>query len=385
MSGRLVLWGATGYTGRLVTDELVRIGERPVLAGRDGSRLRQLSDSHDGLETAVADVERSESIRKLLEPGDVLVSTVGPFTLYGKAALDAALDAGAHYLDSTGEPAFMREVFSVAGPVAERRGTTLLTAFGYDYVPGNVAGAAAVESAGLDARRLDVGYLLPPVIRTKGSRGPVISTGTRASVLAICADPQHSRQDGRLSLELCARRMKSFRVDGRVRWGASIGGSEPLALPRTYPRLAEVGVYMEFPGPAQVTRSVALGFSAAAGALGRISQGRHAIEAAVKAAAKRTGGGPSADQRAGSGSLVVATCRDANGRPLSGVRLEGPVNGYTLTGHLLAWGAASLRAGAHKSAGAVGPVEAFGLEACVAELSRAGLVLHDQDVAELAG
>src|SRR5580704_2083989 len=121
MSGRIVLWGATGYTGRLVTDELVRIGERPVLAGRDGSRLRQLSDSHDGLETAVADVERSESIRKLLEPGDVLVSTVGPFTLYGKAALDAALDAGAHYLDSTGEPAFMREVFSVAGPVAERR------------------------------------------------------------------------------------------------------------------------------------------------------------------------------------------------------------------------------------------------------------------------
>ena len=67
------------------------------------------------------------------------------------------------------------------------------------------------------------------------------------------------------------------------------------------------------------------------------------------------------------------------------VRLEGPVNGYTLTGNLLAWGAASLRAGTHKSAGAVGPVEAFGLDECVAELSREGLVLSDLDVAELAG
>jgi short subunit dehydrogenase-like uncharacterized protein len=357
------------------------LGERPVLAGRDESRLRDLADSHEGLETAVADVERTESIRKLLEEGDVLISTVGPFTLYGKAALEAALEAGAHYLDSTGEPAFMREVFSEAGPVAERRGTTLLTAFGYDYVPGNVAGAAAVERAGLDARRVDVAYLLPKIVRTKGHREPVVSTGTRASLLAAVATPQHSRRQGQLSLEPCALRTKAFSVDGRLRWAASIGGSEPITLPRTYRGLDEVGVYMELPGPAQVSRSIALGFSVAAGALGRVAQGRHTIEAAVKAASKRTGGGPSAEARARSGILVAATCRGGDGRPLSGVRLEGPVNGYTLTGNLLAWGAASLRAGAQKSAGAVGPVEAFGLEECVAELSREGLVLNDLDVA----
>src|SRR5580658_983221 len=194
MSARIVLWGATGYTGRLVTDALVRIGERPVLAGRDASRLGVLSDSHGGLETQVADVERPESIRRLLDEGDVLVSTVGPFTLYGKTALDAAVDAGAHYIDSTGEPAFMRDVFLVAGPVAERSGTTLLTAFGYDYVPGNVAGASAVDRAGLDARHLEVAYLLPKTARDAGAgakREPVISTGTRASLLAIGAAPHH--------------------------------------------------------------------------------------------------------------------------------------------------------------------------------------------------
>jgi short subunit dehydrogenase-like uncharacterized protein len=382
MSARIVVWGATGYTGRLVTDALVQIGERPVLAGRDASRLRQLSDEHDGLETAVADVERADSIRKLLHEGDVLVSTVGPFTLFGKTALDAAVSAGAHYIDSTGEPVFFRDVFSAAGPLAESRGTTLLTAFGYDYVPGNVAAAAAVDRAGLDARQVDVAYLLPKSVAVGGakrSREPVISTGTRASLLAAGAGSQHVRSHARLSLEPGARRMKDFCVDGRTRWASSIGGSEPLTLPRTYPELDEVAVYMEFPGPAQVTRSVALGFSVLAGAFGRSSVGRRAIERVVRSAARRTGGGPSAESRARSGSLVVATCRAENGRPLSSVRLEGPTDGYTLTGHLIAWAAASIRSGAQKAAGAVGPVEAFGLEACVAELSRAGLEISDLD------
>jgi short subunit dehydrogenase-like uncharacterized protein len=382
MSARIVLWGATGYTGRLVTDDLVRIGERPVLAGRDASRLGVLSDSHGGLETQVADVERPESIRRLLDEGDVLVSTVGPFTIYGKTALDAAVEAGAHYVDSTGEPEFMRDVFAVAGPVAERRGTTLLTAFGNDYVPGNVAGASAVDRAGLDARRLEVAYLLPKTagdadagVNTK--REPVISTGTRASLLAIGAAPHHVRRQGRLALEPSARKMNAFIVDGRARWASSIGGSEPLALPRTYPELDDVAVFMEFPGPAHVTRSVALGFSLVAGAVSRTAQGRRAMRAGVKAAARRTGGGPSADARARSGSLVVAMCRGEHGRLLSAVRLEGPTNGYTLTGHMIAWGAASLRAGAQRAAGAVGPVEAFGLDRCEAELSRAGLILSE--------
>ena len=60
------------------------------------------------------------------------------------------------------------------------------------------------------------------------------------------------------------------------------------------------------------------------------------------------------------------------------------MNGYTFTGQVLAWGAARLRAGAQKAAGAVGPVEAFGLDECVSELSREGIVLSDVEDAELA-
>jgi short subunit dehydrogenase-like uncharacterized protein len=407
MPGRIVLFGATGYTGRLVAADLVEIGERPVLAGRHVDRLRELSDQHGGLETVVADVAQPATVYGLVGDGDVLISTVGPFTLYGKAALDAAVNAGAHYLDSTGEPEFIRAVFKDAGPIAERRGTTLLTAFGIDWVPGNVAGAAAARNAGPKGRRVDVGYLMIPPKATadnmkatgaantgaavgtpakpKAKRSPLISTGTRASMLAAGAAPQHSWRDGRLVLEPAAKHLQSFTFDHTTRWGTSVGGSEALSLPKMYPGLDEVNVYMEWPGPPHVVQAVVHGFSLAFGAIARTQPGRKVIDGAVRGAAKRTGGGPSAEARAQSATQVVAVCRDENGRPISGIRLEGPVNGYTLTGRTLAWGAASLRAGRQLVAGAVGPVEAFGLDECLAALAQAGLVASDLNAADLVG
>jgi short subunit dehydrogenase-like uncharacterized protein len=388
MASKVVLLGATGYTGRLVAESLVEMGERPVLAGRDASRLRSLADSLGGLDTVVADVGRPDSVKGIVTEGDVLVSTVGPFTLYGNAALDAAVGAGAHYLDSTGEPAFIRKVFSQAGPVAEDLGITLLTAFGVDWVPGNVAGALAATRAGPDARRLDVGYLIAPSNASASAsgpkrRGPILSTGTKASVIAASAAPQHARRHGRLVLEPASRHARSFRVDGQIRWGASVGGSEPLALTKSFPGLDEIGVYLAWPGPVRLSQGFALGFSVVLGALDRIPPGRRAIESLVRSAAKKTGSGPTPASRARVGTQVVAVCSDALGRPICGVRLQGEVDGYTLSGRTLAWGAASLRAGRQLASGAVGPVEAFGIDECVAALSRAGLNAEDLDKSDL--
>jgi short subunit dehydrogenase-like uncharacterized protein len=404
MTPRVILLGATGYTGRLAAASLIEIGERPLLAGRSPSRLSSLADSLGGLDTAVADVSHPESVKDIVSEGDVLVSTVGPFTLYGNVALDAALGAGAHYVDSTGEPAFIRKVFSDGGPAAQKLGVTLLTSFGVDWVPGNVAGAIAASNAGPDARRLDIGYLIQPIGKSgdastskSGStaagatgasgggkrRGPVISTGTRASIIAASAAPQHARRHGSLVLEPASRHARSFTVNGVTKWGTSVGGSEPLSLTRLYPGLAEIGVYLSFPGPVRLAQGVALGFSLALGALEHVPPGRRAIEGMVRAAAKKTGGGPSPESRALVGTQVVAVCRDAAGRPICGVILEGDVDGYTLSGRTLAWGAASLLAGRQLASGALGPVEAFGLDECVSALARAGLTAADLDKSEL--
>jgi short subunit dehydrogenase-like uncharacterized protein len=98
-----VLFGATGYMGELTAHALVGRGVRPVLAARNAQRLEALARQLGGLDTAVADVGRPETVRALVTRGDVLVSTVGPFERYGEPAIQAAIAAGAHYLDSTGE------------------------------------------------------------------------------------------------------------------------------------------------------------------------------------------------------------------------------------------------------------------------------------------
>src|SRR3954469_23222982 len=132
----IVLFGATGYTGDLTARALVARGQRPVLAARNPERVVALAAELGGLETGVADVSQRASIRALLKPGDVLISTVGPFSRWGEAAVTAAVDAGAHYLDSTGEPPFIREVFERHGPAAAKAGPRLVTGFGQEWGPG---------------------------------------------------------------------------------------------------------------------------------------------------------------------------------------------------------------------------------------------------------
>src|SRR5512145_3266559 len=117
---RIVVFGATGYTGRKTAEALVARGERPLLAGRSAERLAGLAADLGGLETATADVARPEGVHDLVGEGDVLVATVGPFVRYGRPAVEAAIARRAHYLDSTGEPPFIREIFERYGPAAAR-------------------------------------------------------------------------------------------------------------------------------------------------------------------------------------------------------------------------------------------------------------------------
>src|SRR5215218_4205332 len=152
MAARIVLFGATGYTGRLAAEAMVERGLKPVLAARSKEKLDALATELGGeLDTAVADVADPPSVRALVERGDVLVTTVGPFARWGGPAAAAASDAGACYIDSTGEPAFIREVFERYGPAAEKSGAAMVTAFGYDWVPGNLAGGLALDRAGAPA------------------------------------------------------------------------------------------------------------------------------------------------------------------------------------------------------------------------------------------
>jgi short subunit dehydrogenase-like uncharacterized protein len=358
VGGRVVLFGATGYTGRLTAEAMVERGLRPVLAARSARKLEDLAGELGGnLDIAVADVSDPGSVRDLVEQGDVLVTTVGPFVRWGAPAAATATTAGAHYLDSTGEPAFIREVFERYGPAAAGNDAAMLTGFGYDWVPGNLAGGLALRSAGDDAVRVDIGYF----ITGKGSA----SGGTRASSLGALTEPGFVFRDGRIRSERSAKRVRSFPVGSKRREAVSVGSSEHFALPKIAPQLREVNAYLGWFGPlARPMQALSLGLS--------VPGARTVVKTVGERLVKGSSGGPDAETRAKFGSHIVAIAYDAGGRDLCEVHVSG-VDGYTFTGRILAWGAEQAATGGLQGTGALGPVEAFGLVALADGCRWAGL------------
>ena len=356
MAGRIVVFGATGYTGRLVAERLAGAGERPVLAGRSPERLEALAGELGGLETAHGDVMRSNSVFSLVDEGDVLVTTVGPFTKWGEPAVRAAITARAAYIDSTGEPAFIRRIFENHGPIAAQAGVPLLTSMGYDFVPGALAAALALEDAGEDAVRVDVGYFALGMSTQSGSGG------TRASLVGASLDDSHAFRDGKLKIVRTAERVRNFTVKDKERPSVSVGGAEHLGLPASYPGLQEINVYLGWFGPfARPMQAGALVGSVAT----RLPGVREALQFAGEKLVSFAEG-PEAGTTPGGESRVAAQAYDAAGELLAEVELAGG-NWYAFTADFIAWAARAALAGRVKGTGALGPVEAFGL----AELERA--------------
>ena len=299
-------------------------------------------------------------MRALVGPGDVLISTVGPFVRWGEPALQAAIDAGAHYLDSTGEPPFIRAVFERHGVRAEAAGAGLLTAFGYDYVPGNLAGALALREAGERAVSVDVGYFVG------GAAAP--SGGTRASAVGLLAETAYAFRGGRVVSQRTARSVRSF--DGRP--AVSIGATEQFALPRVHPGLRDARVWLGWFGPAARPLQA---ISAATAIATKLPGVRDAIGAAAGRFVKGSTGGPDAARRARARSEIVAVASDAAGAALATVRLEGD-NPYDFTGAMLAWGAITAAGGGLRGCGALGPVDAFGLDELQDGVADAGIMRH---------
>ncbi len=352
---KIVLFGATGYTGRLAADALVARGARPLLAARNEERLRALATELGGLEHAVADVSAPDSVRALVERGDVLISTVGPFARWGAPAVEAAVAAGAHYIDSTGEPPFIRSVFERHGPGAAAAGCALFTAMGYDFVPGNLAAALALDRAGEAAVAARAGYFFTGESSLRGAA----SGGTLASLAGVMLEPGFAWRGGRLVTERGARRVGSFPSRGKTYTGVSVAASEHFGLPAIHAGLRDVEVILGWFGPA--SRGIQA-LSAAGELAARVPGVRAGAARLTERFVQGSTGGPDAEARAKSGSLVFGEALDGAGRVVERVELRGP-NGYTYTGGMLAWAAERALAGEVQGSGALGPVEGFGLEA----------------------
>ena len=183
--GKLLIYGATGFTGRLMVDEALAFGLPCVLGGRSRPRLEALARGN-GLPYRVAAVEDRTAVSAMVGEVAVVLNAAGPFRQTARPLADACLQHGAHDLDIAGEYDVI-ESLALLDERARQRGIMLLPSAGFDVVPSDCLAA-------LVARRLPAARSLSIALRGLNA----ISRGSAESVFAQYADMVVVRRGGRL-------------------------------------------------------------------------------------------------------------------------------------------------------------------------------------------
>ena len=165
----VVVYGASGYTGRLVCEYLRQYHVPFVAAGRDEAKLKASMDAHvPGIETAdyeTATVDHdTASLTDLFKGASVVLNTVGPFSELGPAAVEAALAAGAHYTDTTGEQDWLITCDEKYGPRFAEAGLVLAPGIAQMYTTSEIAAQLCLEQPGLDSLDIAVFWGGSPTI-----------------------------------------------------------------------------------------------------------------------------------------------------------------------------------------------------------------------------
>lgn len=151
----VVVYGASGYTGRLVCEYLREYQIPFIAAGRSAERIEAAMKSHvPGIETAsyeVAEVAHTvPALTELFRGAAVVLNTVGPFARFGTEVVEACLAAGCHYTDTTGEQDWLITLDERFGARFEAAGLLLSPGLAQMYTTGEIAAQLCLETPGLD-------------------------------------------------------------------------------------------------------------------------------------------------------------------------------------------------------------------------------------------
>ncbi len=139
--GALLIYGANGYTGRLIVERAVSCGLRPILSGRNAAEIEAIA-RENGLEFRAASLDGAASLDAALAGCSVVIHAAGPFSRTSKPMVDACIRNRAHYLDITGEIAVFETLASGARSAeAKAAGVMLLPGSGFDVVPSDCLAA----------------------------------------------------------------------------------------------------------------------------------------------------------------------------------------------------------------------------------------------------
>lgn len=354
--GRIAVYGATGYTGRLVAAELAAAGADFVLAGRSREKLDALASDVGGAPSveAVA-LDDAAGLRELFEPCAAVIACAGPFAVHGEPVLRAAAEGGTHYLDTTGEQGFMKRVFDEFGPVASKSGAALVTGMGFDYVPGDMIASLTAEGMG-PLEELSLNYAV-------AGFGP--SRGTARTALGQIAGEDVQWLQG----EYVPGDSSISR--GKFDFGGEIGLQRMTRYPAgehvTVPRHVDTRT-VRTALTASTTSPVAIGAPVLMTGLSLAL--RTPAARLFGAAVGRLPEGPAEDRRRAARFTIVCDARTGSRRRRGVIRGE---DVYGMTARSIVAGALRCAAPGFAKSGALAPSEAFDPASFLPELSEFGV------------
>lgn len=181
-----LIYGAYGYSGKLITKECLARGFKPVLAGRNAEKLAAFA-AECGLAHEVVDLSDATALDALLSPMTVVIHCAGPFSRTSKPMVDACLRTGTHYLDITGEVAVF-EACAATDAAAKAAGIMVMPGTGFDVVPTDCL-AAHLKARMPTATHLELAFQ---------SVGGSMSHGTAMTTVENLNKPSVVRREGRL-------------------------------------------------------------------------------------------------------------------------------------------------------------------------------------------
>ncbi|MCO6010495.1 saccharopine dehydrogenase NADP-binding domain-containing protein [Actinoallomurus purpureus] len=183
---RIAVYGASGFTGRLAVTEVLRRGMTPVLVGRNEERLRKATVEAGGGDVRVAGLDDPAALAGAFGDCDAVVNCAGPFTSQGEPVVRAAIAAGRHYVDTTGEQRYINWILAAYDADAERAGVAVVPGLADDGGPGDLI-------AHLTAERVSpVAELLIADMRRPGA----VSRGTARTMAEVFAEGPLDYVDG---------------------------------------------------------------------------------------------------------------------------------------------------------------------------------------------
>lgn len=186
MDADFLLYGANGYTGRLILERALHSGLRPLLGGRNAEAVGALATEH-GLECRAFALEDARALGAALTEVPVVLHAAGPFSQTAIPMAEACIRTGAHYVDITGEIDVFERLHEMAEG-ARDAGVMLLPGAGFDVVPTDLL-AAHLKRRLPDARRLLLAFY---------ARGGSISRGTLTTMVENLDRGGAVRRDGRI-------------------------------------------------------------------------------------------------------------------------------------------------------------------------------------------